>query len=133
MFIRQYGAEQLFNSLDRLIETYKITGKKVGDPMGVLAVGMLRGITTPEGYLPYWERIEKEKAAREAAERKRNEEIQKRKTEQEEYSRMIALFDALSEQERDAWLERARAEMPDALRDSKYAVKSKAIELFRGG
>ena len=132
MFIRQYGAEQLFNSLDRLIETYKITGKKVGDPMGVLAVGMLRGITTPEGYLPYWERIEKEKAAREAAERKRNEEIQKRKAEQEEYSRMIALFDALSEQERDAWLERARAEMP-ALRDSKYAVKSKAIELFRGG
>ncbi len=94
---------------------------------------MLRGITTPEGYLPYRERIEKEKAAREAAERKRNEEMQKRKAEQEEYLKLTALFDALPAQERDAWIERARAEMPDALKDSRYAVKSKAIELFRGG
>jgi hypothetical protein len=133
MFIRQYGAEHLFDSLDRLIETYKLTGKKVADPMGILAVGMLRGITTPEGYLPYWERIEKNKAKKEAAERKRSEEILKRKAEQEEYLRMTALFDALPAQERDAWLERARAEMPGALRDSRYAVRSKAIELFRGG
>ncbi len=133
MFMSQYGAEKLFDSLDRLIETYKITGKKIADPMGVLAVGMLRGITTPEGYLPYRERIENEKARKEAAERKRNEEIQKRKTEQEEYLRMSTLFDALPQQERDAWIERARGEMPDTLKGRKYAVRSKAIELFRGG
>jgi hypothetical protein len=133
MFTRQYGADHVFDSLDKLIETYKITGKKIADPMGILAVGMLRGITAPAGYVPYRERIEKERATKEAAEQKRNLETQKRIAEQEAYSGEVALFDALPEQDRNAWLDRARAELPDTLKDLKYAVKSKAIELFRGG
>ena len=132
MFIRKYGAGHVFESLDRLIETYKISGKKIADPMGILTAGLSRGVTTPAGYVPHGERMEKERTAKEAAERKRKEEEQHRKAEQEDYSRKVALFDALPEQDREMWLDRARAELSDALKGSKYAVKSKAIDLFRG-
>jgi hypothetical protein len=133
MFATKYGSRHVFDSLDMLIATYKIRGKVVKDPMAVLAIGLLKGVTRPSDYVPYHLRIENERKSKEAAERKRIAEAQKKKAEEEDFSNKAAEFDALPEEDREQWLNRARAKMHPSLKTSTIATRSIAISLFRGG
>ncbi len=133
MFAKKYGARRLFDSLDMLIATFRRSGKTVKDPVAVLVKGLFEGVTPPLDYVPYHLRLENGRKAEEAAERKRIGAAQKKKAEEEAYDRMAAEFDALPEQEKETWVDQAKATMSPAIRDFKYAIRSKAIELFRGG
>ena len=46
---------------------------------------------------------------------------------------MVERFDALPEQDREMWLNQARSTVAPVLRNFKYAVRSKAIELCSRG
>jgi hypothetical protein len=133
MFTQKYGTKHLFDSLDMLIETYRQSGKVVKDPMAVLVKGLFKGVTPPSDYVPYHLRTENERKAKEDAEQRRIAEAQKKKAEEEAYNRIAAEFDALPEQDKEIWVNRAKAKLSPVLRSSKYAVRSIAIELFRGG
>jgi FtsZ-interacting cell division protein YlmF len=101
--------------------------------MAVLVKGLFKGVTPPSDYVPYHLRTENERKAKEAAEQRRIAEAQKKKAEEEAYNRIAAEFDALPEQDKEMWVNRAKAKLSPVLRSSKYAVRSIAIELFRGG
>jgi hypothetical protein len=130
---KRFGCKHIFDSLDMLIATYRQNGKPVKDPVAVLITALLRGITPSYDYVPYHERIEKERKAKEAAEQRRIAAEQKTKAEEEAYRKKSQQFDALPEEDRKQWLERARATMHPNLRNSKIAARSIAINLFRGG
>ena len=133
MFAKKYGSKHVFDSLDMLIATYKQSGKAVKDPGAVLVKGLFTGVTPPSDYVPYHLRIENERKAREAAEQRRIAGAQKRKSEEEAYKNKIAQFDALPEQDKEMWVNLAKAKLSPVLSGIKYAVRSTAIELFRGG
>jgi hypothetical protein len=133
MFIQKYGLKYVFTSLDMLIETYKQIGKPVKNPGAILSSGLMRGVTPPSEYVPYQERIEKEKKAKETAEQRRIAAETIRKAEEDTYNRRAEQFDALPEKDREMWLSRAKSALQPVLRTSKHAVRSKAIELSSRG
>jgi hypothetical protein len=132
MFIQKYGFKYVFDTLDILIETYKQIGKPVKNPGAILSIGLMRGVTPPSDYVPYHERIEKAKKAKETAEQRRIAAETKRKAEEEAYSRKAEQFDTLR-RKTGKWLNRAKAALSSVLRTSKYAVRSTAIELCSRG
>jgi len=79
------------------------------------------------------ERIERERKAGEEAEIKRIAAQEKAKAEEDAYRKKSEEFDALPEEERNQWLEKARATMHSNLGNAKIATRSIAISLFRGG
>ena len=127
--IQKHGPRQVFDSLDVLTAFYKQSSRPVKNPGFLLEKTLVKGFTPPSDYVPYHVRIENERKAKEESEKRRSEAIQKQKAEEEAYKNRIAKFDALPEQDRQQWLERARAKSP-TLRNSKYAVRSIAIEMF---
>ncbi len=133
MFMKKFGSKCVFESLDKLIVIYKRNGRPVKDPVAVLTIALLKGIIPPSDYVPYHERIENERKAREAAELRRTAEINQRKDQEEAYRRMVEQFDALPEPDREMWLNQARSTVAPVLRNFKYAVRSKAIELCNRG
>ena len=133
MFIQKYGFKYIFDTLDILIETYKQSGKPVKNPGAILSIGLMRGVTPPSDYIPYHERIEKEKKAKETAEQRRIAAEAIRKAEEDTYNRRAEQFDALPEKDREMWLSRAKSALQSVLRTSKHAVRSKAIELSSRG
>jgi hypothetical protein len=133
MFIKKFGSKCVFESLDKLIVIYKRNGRPVKDPVAVLTIALLKGIIPPCDYVPYHERMENERKAKEAAELKRTAEINQRKDQEEAYRRMVEQFEALPEQDREMWLNQARTTVAPVLRNFKYAVRSKAIELCNRG
>lgn len=132
-FIKKYGHKYVFDTLDMIIETYKQLGKPITNPGAILSIGLMRGVTSPSDYVPYHERIEKERKVKEMAEQNRVTESEKKKADEEAYNIKAAEFDALPEEDREPWLNRARATMHPLTRTSKIAVRSGAISLFRGG
>jgi hypothetical protein len=133
MLIQKYGSNRIFDSLDMLIVIYKRNGRPVKDPVAVLSTVLLKGIIPPSDYSPYHERIEKERKAKAAAELRRTAEANKQKAEEEAYSRKVAEFDALPEQEQEVWCNRAKSTLSSVLRNFKYAIRSTAIELYSRG
>jgi hypothetical protein len=108
-FAKKYGVKHVFDSLDMLIETYKQIAKPVKNPGAILSIGLMRGVTPPPDYVPYHERIEKEKKAKESADQRRIAAETERKAEDEAYNRRAEQFDALPEKDREMWLNRARS------------------------
>lgn len=133
MLIQKNSSKCVFDSLDMLIMIYRRNGRPVKDPVAVLSTVLLKGITPPSDYIPYHERIEKERKVKAAAELRRTAEANKQKAEEEAYSRKAAVFDALPEQEQEVWRNRAKSTLSLVLRNFKYAVKSTAIELYSRG
>jgi hypothetical protein len=133
IFAKRYGAKRLFDSLDMLIAIYTQSGTVVKDPVALLTKALFKGVTPPFDYVPYHLRIENERKAREAAAQRRMAESQKKKAEEEAYSRLAAEFDALPEQDKEVLVNRAKAKLSPVLRGFKYSVRSMAIELYRGG
>jgi hypothetical protein len=133
MFIKKFGSKSVFESLDKLIVIYKRNGRPVKDPVAVLTIALLKGIIPPSDYVPYHERIEKERKAKEMAEQKRITESQQKRAEEDAHNNKAAEFDALPEENREQWLNRARGTMHPSLRTSKIAARSIAMSLFRGG
>jgi hypothetical protein len=93
----------------------------------------MRGVTPPSEYVPYPERIEKAKKAKETAEQRKIAAETIRKAEDEAYNRRAEQFDALPEKDQEMWLHSAKAALPPVLRTRKYAIRSKAIELCSRG
>ena len=131
--IKRFGCKHVFDTLDVLTSIYKKSGKLVKDPVAVLITSLSKGVTPPYDYVPYHERIEKERKAREEAEIKRIAAQEKAKAEEDAYRKKSEEFDALPEEERNQWLEKARATMHSNLGNAKIATRSIAISLFRGG
>lgn len=132
-FTKQHGCKLIFDTLDVLTAIYKQNGKQVKDPVAVLITALLRGVTPPYDYAPYHERIKKEQKVREETEKRRIAVEEKTRAEEAAYRRKAEEFDALPEEERNQWLEEARATMHPNLRNAKIATRSIAISLFRGG
>jgi hypothetical protein len=132
-FTKEHGCKRVFDWLDVLIAIYKRSGKPVNDPVGVLLMALLRGVKPPYDYVPYHERISKERKAKEEAEKKRIAAEEKAKAQEEAYKKLCQKFDALPEEERNQWMEKAKATMHPDLRTTGIASRSIAIILFRGG
>jgi hypothetical protein len=128
-FTTKYGCNYVFDSLDMLIATYKQSEKPVNNPVAVLASGLLKGVSPPSDYVPYHERIENERRATEMAKLRQAAEEKRKEDEQNAYNKKIEHFDALPQRERDQWLNEARSKLSSALKDSKNAVRSIAIEM----
>ena len=128
-FTTKYGCNYVFDSLDMLIATYRQSEKPVNNPVAVLVSGLSKGVIPPFGYVPYHERAENERKAKEAAELRQRADTEKRKAEEEAFNRKLEQFDALPHQEQEKWLQRALAELSPVLRGSKKAIRSMAIEL----
>jgi hypothetical protein len=132
-FIRKYGAEYVFGVLDVLIESYKKSGNSIKDPVAILVSKLFRGINPPSDFVPYHERIEKERKVKEEAQLRRAVEVNKQKAIDDNYKYKAAKFDALPEHEQEIWLNQAKSELPPVLRNFRYAVRSTAIELCNRG
>ena len=133
MFIKKFGPKSVFESLDKLIVIYKRNGRPVKDPVAVLTIALLKGIIPPSDYVPYHERIEKERKTKEMAEQKRNAASRQKKVAEDAYNNKAAEFEALPEKDREKLLNQARLTMHPSLRTSKIAARSIAMSLFRGG
>jgi hypothetical protein len=133
MFIKKFGSKCVFDSLDMLIVNYKRNDRPVKDPVAVLTIALLKGIFPPTDYVPYHERMENERKAKEAAELRRTAEINRRKDEEDAHRRMVERFESLPEQDREMLLNQARSTVAPVLRNFKHAVRSKAIELCSRG
>ena len=129
----KYGCNYVFDSLDMLITTYRQSEKTIKNPVAILTSGLSKGVIPPLGYISYNERAESERKAKAAAELRQRVDAEKRKTEEEVFSKKIAQFDALPHSEQEKWLQRALAELSPVLRGSKRAIKSMAIELCSKG
>ncbi len=130
---KRFGCKHVFDTLDVLVSIYKKSGKLVKDPVAVLITSLSKGVAPPCDYVPYHERIEKERKAREDAEKGRIAARNKIKAEEDAYRKKSEEFDALPEEERNQWLEKARATMHANLGNTKVAARNIAISLFRGG
>jgi len=130
---KRFGCKHVFDTLDVLTSIYKKSRKLVKDPVAVLVTSLSKGVTPPYNYVPYHERIETERKAREEAEIKRIADQEKAKAEEDAYRKKSEEFDALPEEKRNQWLEKARATMHSNLGNAKIATKNIAISLFRGG
>ena len=128
-FTTKFGCNYVFDSLDMLIATYRQTEKPVNNPVAILVSGLSKGIIPPLGYVPYRERAENERKAKEAAKLRQRSDAEKRKAEEEVFNKKIEQFDALPHPEQEKWLQRAFVELSPVLRGSKKAVRSMAIEL----
>ncbi len=128
-FAAKYSCNYVFDSLDMLIATYRQSEKPVNNPVAILASRLSKGVIPPFGYVPYHERAENERKAKEAAELRQRAETEKRKAEEEAFNNKIEQFNALPQQEQEKWLQRALAELSPVLRGSKKAVRGMAIEL----
>ncbi len=116
-----------------LIATYRQSERPIKNPIAVLASGLSRGVIPPSDYVPYHERIENERRAKGTVELRQKADAEKREDEEEAFNKKIAQFDTLSQQDQEDWLIRARNELPPALKSSKSALRSIAIELcYRG-
>ena len=129
-FVKKYGVKIVFDSLDMLIETYKQSDKTINDPTAILASGLSNGVTPPAGYVPHQERVENERKAKERAEQQQRADVTKRKADEEACNKKAALFDALHQRDKEIWLDRAKSELSPAVRNSKQAVRSMAVELY---
>jgi hypothetical protein len=89
----------------------------------------LKGVIPPYDYIPYHERIENERRAKEKGELRRTADTEKRKADEEAYNKKVAQFDALPQVDQERWLEQARTELSAPLKGSKKAARSMAIEL----
>ncbi|MHB8843397.1 MAG: helix-turn-helix domain-containing protein [Nitrospirota bacterium] len=132
-FTAKYGYNYVFDSLDMLIATYRQSERPIINPAAILASGLSKGIIPPLGFVPYHERAENDRKAREAAELRRRADSKKRKAEEEAFNKKLEQFDALSHPEQEKWLQRALAELSPVLRGSKKAIRSMAIELCNNG
>jgi hypothetical protein len=132
-FTTKYGCNYVFDSLDMLIATYRKSEKPVNNPVAILASGLSKGIIPPFGYVPYHERAENERKAKEAAELRQRADTEKRKAEVEAFIKKIEQFDALPHPEQEKWLQRALVELSPVLRGSNKAIRSMAIELCSKG
>jgi Helix-turn-helix domain len=130
---REHGCKRIFDVLDVLVAIYKPRKKRVEDPGAVLRTALSRGVTPPHDYVPYHERIEKERKAKEEEEKKRMATEEKAKAEEEAFRKICDKFDALPDEEREQWMEKARATMHPNFRGAKIALRSIALSLFRGG
>ncbi|MHB8845003.1 MAG: helix-turn-helix domain-containing protein [Nitrospirota bacterium] len=128
-FVTKYGCNFVFDALDMLIATYRQSERPVNNPAAILASGLLKGVIPPLGYVPYHERAENERKAKEAAELRQRADAEKRKAEEEAFKRKIEQFDALPHPEQEKWLQMALAELSPVLRGSKKAIRGMAIEL----
>ena len=129
-FSNKHGSKCVFESLDMLITTYKQSGKPVNNPVAILASGLLKGVTPPFDYVPYYERLENERKTEESAKGRRIADENRRAEEEEVYCKTVTQFDALPQEDRETWFKRARLLLPPPLRGSQNALKSKAIELW---
>ncbi|MHB8845761.1 MAG: helix-turn-helix domain-containing protein [Nitrospirota bacterium] len=129
MFTTKYCCNNVFDALDMLIATYRQSERPVNNPAAILASGLSKGVIPPFGYVPYHERAENDRKAKEATELRRRADAEKRKAEEEALSKKIEQFDALPHPEQEEWVQRALAELSPVLRGSKKAVRSMAIEL----
>jgi hypothetical protein len=132
-FALKYGCTYVFESLDMLIATYRQSERLVNNPVAILASALSKGVVPPFGYVPYNERAENERKAKEAAELRQRAETEKRKAEEEAFNKKLQQFDALPHPEREKWLQRALAELSPVLKGSKKAIRSMAIELCSKG
>lgn len=132
-FTTKYGCNHVFDSLDMLIATYRQSERPVNNPVAILASGLSKGVLPPFGFVPYHERVKKERKAKEFAELRQRADAEKRKADEEELNKKIEQFDALPHQEQEKWLQRAFAELSPVLRGSKKAIRCMAIELFSRG
>ncbi|MEK6743281.1 MAG: hypothetical protein AABZ15_06720 [Nitrospirota bacterium] len=132
-FTAKYGCNNVFDSLDMLIATYRQTEKPINNPVAILASGLSKGVIPPLGYVPYHVRAENERKAKEAAELRQRADAAKRKAEEEAFNEKIERFDALPNPEQEKWLQRAFAELSPVLRGSKKAIRCMAIELCSRG
>ena len=132
-FTTKYGRKYVFDSLDMLIATYKQSEKPINNPVAILVSGLSKGVIPPFGYVPYHERVEKERKAKEVAELSQRADAEKKKAEEESYNKKLQQFDALPHPEQEKWLRRALAELSPVLRGSKRAIRSMAIELCHKG
>lgn len=129
-FSKKYGLKRVFDTLDMLIATYRQSGKQVNNPVAILASGLLKGVTPPFDYVPYYERIENERKTQETAKGRRMADENKRAKEEEVYCERVTQFDVLPQEEREKWFKRARLLLPPPLRTSQNALKCKAFELW---
>ncbi|MHB8844982.1 MAG: helix-turn-helix domain-containing protein [Nitrospirota bacterium] len=132
-FTTKYGCNYVFESLDMLIATYRQSEKPINNPVAILVSGLSKGVIPPLGYIPYHERAENERKAKEAAELRQRADTERRKVEEEVFNRKIEQFDALPHPEQEKWLQRALTELSPVLRGSKRAIRSMAIELCSNG
>jgi hypothetical protein len=128
-FATKYGCNFVFDALDMLIATYRQSEKPVNNPAAILASGLSKGVIPPLGFVPYHERTENERKAKEAAEQKQSADAEKRKAEEVAFNKKIEQFDALPHSEQERLLQQALAGLSPVLRGSKKAVRSMAIEL----
>ena len=132
-FTTKYGCNYVFKSLDMLIVTYRQSEKPINNPVAILASGLSKEVIPPFGYVPYHERAENEREAKEAAELRQRADTEKRKAEEEAFNKKLEQFDALPHPEQEKWLQQALAELSPVLRGSKNAIRSMAIELCCNG
>ena len=132
-FTKEHGCKRILDVLDVLVAIYKPRKKRVEDPGAVLRTALSRGVTPPHDYVPYHERIEKERKAKEEEEKKRIATEETAKAEEEAFRKMCDKFDALPDADREKWFEKARATMHPNFRGAKIALRSIALSLFRGG
>lgn len=132
-FTTKYGCNNVFDSLDMLIATYRQSEKPVNNPVAILASGLSKGVIPPLGFVPYHERAENERKAKAAAELRQRANAEWRKAEEEAFNKKIEQFDALPHPEQEKWLKRAFAELSPVLRGSKKAIRGMAIELCSKG
>ena len=131
--ISKYSCKYVFDSLDMLIATYRQSERTVNNPVAILASGLSKGIISPLGFVPYRERTESERKAKESAELRRKADAEKRKAEEEALNEKFEQFDALPHSEQERWLQRALVELSPVLRGSRRAIRIMAIELCHKG
>lgn len=73
--------------------------------------------------------MENARRAKAAVELRQKADAEKRETEEVAYNKKAAQFDTLPQQEQERWLKLARTELSSALKGSKSAVRSMALEL----
>ena len=130
LFLDKYGHILVRDTLDMLIETYKQSGKQINDPIAILGSSLSKGVIPPIGYVPYQERVKSEQKAKELSEQKRLADASKEKAEKDAYAKKAALFDALNQADKEIWLDRARSKLSPAVKNSRVAVRSMAVELY---
>lgn len=128
-FVAKYGWAYVFDSLDMLIATYRQSEKPANNPIAVLASGLSKGVIPPLGFVPYHERAENKRRAKETAELRQRADAERRKAEEETFNKKLEQFYALPHSEQEKWLQQALAELSPVLRGSRKAIRNMAIEL----
>jgi len=132
-FTTKYGCKYVFESLDMLIDTYRQSVKPINNPVAILTSSLSKGVIPPFGYVPYHERADNERKAKEAAELRQRADTERKKAEEEAFIKKVEQFDALPHPEQEKWLQRALAELSPVLRGSEKVIRSMAIELCNKG